>query len=132
MEGHKRYRLPTEAEWEYAARAGTATAYCFGDHAEQLGDYAWYNGNSGRMTHPEGQKKANPWGLHDMYGNVQEWVQDWYDADIYRQKASKDPHGRTPAYTAAFAADAGITTRNRPGPRQGILMRDPIISSDCA
>lgn len=92
-EGHTRYRLPTEAEWEYAARAGTSTTFCFGDHAEQLGDNAWYSDNAGRMTHPVGQKKPNPWGLHDMYGNVQEWVQDRYAADYYAQKASREPQG---------------------------------------
>ena len=91
MEGHSRYRLPTEAEWEYAARAGATTAYCFGDDVNELSNHAWFYGNSGNATHPVGQKLPNAWGLYDVHGNVCEWVQDWYGE--YADNIEIDPNG---------------------------------------
>jgi formylglycine-generating enzyme required for sulfatase activity len=91
-EGHDRYRLPTEAEWEYAARAGASTHFSFGDSDAQLAQYEWFLQNAGSRTQPVGLLKPNAWGLYDMLGNVQEWVLDWW-GPTYPAGAVTDPEG---------------------------------------
>jgi formylglycine-generating enzyme required for sulfatase activity len=113
------YRLPTEAEWEYACRAGSAGKYCFGDDEAQLGEYAWYSANSGNKTHPVGKKKPNSWGLHDMHGNVFEWCLDWHGD--YSDDTATDPNGPSAGLYRVFRgggwcnAASYATSSNRDG-----------------
>jgi formylglycine-generating enzyme required for sulfatase activity len=90
--GGKKFALPTEAQWEYACRAGSTTRYCFGDDKSRLGEYAWYSANSRGKLHPVGEKKPNAWGLYDMHGNVQEWCQDPFSTG-YSRLPVVDPNG---------------------------------------
>ena len=87
------YRLPTEAEWEYACRAGTTTAFSFGNDEQQLGNYGWFSGNVFSYPHAVGLKKPNPWGLYDMHGNVMEWCSDWYDRKLLGGTDPVGPRG---------------------------------------
>jgi formylglycine-generating enzyme required for sulfatase activity len=89
-------RLPSEAEWEYACRAGTRTRFCSGNSEAQLGSVAWYRANSGGKTHPVGEKAPNAWGVHDMHGNVWEWCSDLFE--LYKVGAVEDPQGSTEGF----------------------------------
>jgi formylglycine-generating enzyme required for sulfatase activity len=122
--------MPTEAEWEYACRAGTTTRWSFGDDESQLEHYAWYEANArdvgGDYGHEVGTKLPNPWGLYDMHGNVREWCQDWYDSS-YPSGSQIDPMGPTTGSNrvlrgGCFSLPARYVRsasrdRNVPGPR---------------
>jgi hypothetical protein len=114
------YALPTEAQWEYACRAGTTTRYSFGDNEGSLGEFAWFFGNSNDTTHPVGQKSPNGWDLHDMHGSVWEWCADWY-AD--KLAGGEDPRG--PA-TAADRVARGGSWGSLPG-RCGSALRSRMV-----
>ncbi len=88
-----KFALPTEAQWEYACRAGTSTLYYFGDSKADLNDYAWSRDVAGGKAHPVGEKKPNAWGLYDMLGNTWEWCEDWYQRDYYKHSPTEDPTG---------------------------------------
>lgn len=129
MAGKNIYRLPTEAEWEYSRRAGSTSAYCFGDDEGRLGKYAWYANNSGQETHPAGQKKPNSLGLYDMHGNVWKWCQDWYGN--YPSGPVMDPKGPSSGsncvlrggswFKVAAYARAAYRYRGNPGLRYNYL-----------
>jgi formylglycine-generating enzyme required for sulfatase activity len=116
----KTFRLPTEAEWEYACRAGTKTRFSFGDSESVLGDYAWWQSNSGGKAHPVGQKKPNPWGLYDMHGNVWEWCADWWGP--YPKGPITDPFG--PATASGYRVLRGGSWLNGDSGRFRCAFRD--------
>jgi len=114
----KTYRLPTEAEWEYACRAGTKTAWSFGNDEKVIGDYAWYDKNaveivSEQYAHQVGLKKPNGFGLYDMHGNVYEWCHDYYGEDYYKQSSEEDPTGPTSGSSRVLRGGSWVSYTRR-------------------
>ena len=102
------YRLPTEAEWEYACRAGSTTKFCHGDDENKLANYAWFKPHSQGKPQPVGQRLPNRWGLFDMHGNVWQWCNDWYSEAYYTESPKENPQGcLRPARSACCAAAPG-------------------------
>ena len=125
--GHS-YRLPTEAEWEYAARAGMDTIWSFGRRVERLSHHGWYRRSSGRRTHPVGEKMPNAWGLYDMYGNVWEWCRDWHAAEYYQVSPPEDPPG--PSRGDARVLRGGGWASGAARCRSASRLRDPPAVGD--
>jgi len=124
------YRLPTEAEWEYACRAGTDGDYSFGGDERKLGEHAWFADNAGKKTHPVGKKKPNPWGLYDMHGNVAEWCNDMYDKDYYEGSPASNPRG--PAKGKQYVLRGGAWKSNAEPLRSSYrLAENPGFSDAC-
>jgi len=107
--GSEKFNLPTEAQWEYACRAGSTTKYCYGDEEARLAEYAWFNDNSAGRTHPAGEKKPSAWGLYDVHGSLFDWCADWYGGDYYKSSPASDPTG--PA-SGTLHADRGGSWRS--------------------